>query len=102
MSILDESNLQVGIVESITGLRSWSLRFTGEANHAGTTPMNYRKDALMGLADFAHEIPRILEENGGENSRATIGKAEILPALRTPSPVPSSSPWISAILPPIF
>ena len=86
--ILDERNLQVGIVESITGLRSWSLRFTGEANHAGTTPMDYRKDAFMGLADFAHELPRILEENGSENSRATIGKAEILPG--APNSVPGT------------
>ncbi len=84
--VLDEGAHQVGIVESITGLRSWSLRFTGEANHAGTTPMKYRKDALMGLADFAHEIPRILEENGSEHSRATIGKAEILPG--APNSVP--------------
>tara|TARA_R110002096_G_scaffold4501_29_gene21254 strand:+ start:6924 stop:8207 length:1284 start_codon:yes stop_codon:yes gene_type:complete len=84
--VLDESHLQVGIVSSITGLQSWSLRFTGEANHAGTTPMDYRKDAFMGLADFAHELPRILEENGGENSRATIGKAEILPG--APNSVP--------------
>lgn len=86
--ILDEKNLQAGIVESITGLRSWSLRFNGEANHAGTTPMDYRKDAFMGLADFAHEIPRILEENGSENSRATIGKAEILPG--APNSVPGA------------
>ena len=41
--------------------------------------MAYRKDAFMGLADFAHELPRILDENGSEQSRATIGKAEILP-----------------------
>ena len=86
--VLDEEHLQVGIVDSITGLRSWSLRLTGEANHAGTTPMDYRKDAFMGLADFAHEVPRILEENGGENSRATIGKAEILPG--APNSVPGA------------
>lgn len=86
--VLDERQLQVGIVESITGLRSWSLRFDGEANHAGTTPMDYRKDAFMGLADFAHEVPRILEENGGENSRATIGNAEILPG--APNSVPGA------------
>ncbi|MEM7517260.1 MAG: Zn-dependent hydrolase, partial [Planctomycetota bacterium] len=84
--ILDEEHLQVGIVESITGLQSWSLRFDGEANHAGTTPMDYRKDAFMGLADFAHEVPRILEENGSENSRATIGNAEIVPG--APNSVP--------------
>ena len=77
--VLDREQLQVGIVEQITGLRSWSLRLSGETNHAGTTPMSYRKDAFMGLADFAHELPRILEENGSEHSRATIGKAEILP-----------------------
>lgn len=86
--VLDEQQLQVGIVENITGLRSWSLRFTGEANHAGTTPMDYRKDAFMGLADFAHEVPRILDENGGEHSRATIGKAEILPG--APNSVPGA------------
>jgi N-carbamoyl-L-amino-acid hydrolase len=86
--VLDERHLQVGIVESITGLQSWSLRFDGEANHAGTTPMDYRKDAFMGLADFAHEVPRILEENGGENSRATIGNAEILPG--APNSVPGA------------
>lgn len=86
--VLDEQHFQVGIVESITGLQSWSLRFDGEANHAGTTPMDYRKDAFMGLADFAHELPRILEENGGENSRATIGNAEILPG--APNSVPGA------------
>lgn len=84
--VLDRGLLQVGIVERITGLQSWSLRLVGEANHAGTTPMDFRKDALMGLADFAHEIPRILEENGGEHSRATIGKAEIQPG--APNSVP--------------
>lgn len=86
--VLDENHLQVGLVEKITGLQSWSLRFDGEANHAGTTPMDYRKDAFMGLADFAHEIPRILAENGSENSRATIGNAEILPG--APNSVPGA------------
>jgi beta-ureidopropionase / N-carbamoyl-L-amino-acid hydrolase len=86
--VLDQSLQQVGIVEQITGLQSWSLKLTGEANHAGTTPMNYRHDALMGLADFAHEIPRILDENGGEHSRATIGKAEIQPG--APNSVPGA------------
>jgi len=77
--VLDESKTQVGIVENITGLFKWQVRFHGAANHAGTTPMQMRHDAFMGLADFAHELPRILDENGSELSRATIGKAEILP-----------------------
>jgi len=77
--VLDHRGLNMGIVDEITGLFKWNVRIIGEANHAGTTPMDMRKDAFMGLADFAHEIPRILEENGSERSRATVGKAEILP-----------------------
>ncbi|MBB3205193.1 N-carbamoyl-L-amino-acid hydrolase [Rhodopirellula rubra] len=77
--VLDRIGKPVGIVDEITGLFTWSVRFKGEANHAGTTPMDMRNDAFMGLADFAHEIPRILDENGSDRSRATIGKAQILP-----------------------
>ena len=77
--VLDRQQKTVGIVDEITGLFTWSVHLRGEANHAGTTPMNMRNDAFMGLADFAHEIPRILEENGSERSRATIGKAQIQP-----------------------
>lgn len=84
--VLYHGRKQVGIVDEITGLFKWLVRLKGDANHAGTTPMNMRHDAFMGLADFAHEVPRILEENGGERSRATIGKAEILPG--SPNTVP--------------
>lgn len=77
--VLDHLKKPIGIVDEITGLFTWSVWFRGEANHAGTTPMDMRNDAFMGLADFAHEVPRILEENGSPRSRATIGKAQILP-----------------------
>lgn len=77
--VLDRNQKTVGIVDEITGLFTWSVTLRGEANHAGTTPMDMRNDAFMGLADFAHEVPRILAENGSDRSRATIGKAQILP-----------------------
>lgn len=77
--VLDSMRVPIGIVEDITGLFKWSISLRGEANHAGTTPMDMRRDAFMGLADFAHEIPRIIEENGSRQSRATIGRAQILP-----------------------
>ncbi len=77
--VLDRLGKPVGVVDEITGLFTWSVTLRGEANHAGTTPMDMRHDAFMGLADFAHEIPRILDENGSARSRATIGKAQILP-----------------------
>ncbi|WP_436714927.1 Zn-dependent hydrolase [Roseiconus lacunae] len=77
--VLDHVQKPVGIVDEITGLFTWAVRLRGEANHAGTTPMELRNDAFMGLAEFANELPRILEENGSDRSRATIGKAQIMP-----------------------
>ncbi|OYP39145.1 Zn-dependent hydrolase [Rhodopirellula sp. MGV] len=77
--VLDRLKKPVGIVDEITGLFTWAVRLRGEANHAGTTPMDMRNDAFMGLAEFANELPRILEENGSDRSRATIGKAQIMP-----------------------
>lgn len=84
--VLDRLRKPIGIVDQITGLFTWSVWFRGEANHAGTTPMQMRRDAFLGLAEFAHEIARILEENGTEQSRATIGKAQIMPG--APNTVP--------------
>lgn len=84
--VLNSQRKQVGLVESITGLFKWLVRIRGEANHAGTTPMELRHDAFLGLAEFASELHRILEENGSDYSRATIGKAQILPG--APNTVP--------------
>jgi len=77
--VLEAEGLQIGIVESISGVFKWVVRLIGKANHAGTAPMNYRSDAFMGLADFAHEIPRIIEEDGTDRTRLTVGKAELKP-----------------------
>jgi N-carbamoyl-L-amino-acid hydrolase len=77
--VLDAARENVGLVEDITGLFKWSITLRGEANHAGTTPMDMRKDAFFGMSEFAYQIPRVLEENGSERSRATVGKAELHP-----------------------
>lgn len=77
--VLDREGASVGIVDEITGLFKWSVKLRGESNHAGTTPMSMRRDAFMGLADFAHEIPRLIDENGTERSRVTIGRVRIVP-----------------------
>src|SRR3546814_381003 len=55
------------------------IRLKGKADHAGTAPMNMRSDAFMGMADFAHEIYRIIDENGTDKSRLTIGRVELKP-----------------------
>ncbi|MEL6525150.1 MAG: Zn-dependent hydrolase [Chloroflexota bacterium] len=49
---LEEANLNIGVVDSIVGIRSLWLTFKGEAAHAGTMPMQKRKDAYWGAAQF--------------------------------------------------
>ena len=69
----------IGVVEGISGVYKWLVKLIGKADHAGTAPMNLRSDAFMGLADFAHEIKRIIAENGTDKSRLTIGHVELKP-----------------------
>jgi N-carbamoyl-L-amino-acid hydrolase len=77
--VLDRQGLSIGVVDAITGLFKWNVSLTGVANHAGTTPMDMRRDAFQGLVEIAGEIPRLLEEHGTVRSRATIGRVELVP-----------------------
>ncbi|MDT8321226.1 MAG: Zn-dependent hydrolase [Xanthomonadales bacterium] len=77
--VLDRDSTPIGVVEGICGLQRWEVSLVGVPNHAGTTPMNMRKDAFHGMAEFAGEIERVLEEHGGPNSVATVGRVELLP-----------------------
>jgi beta-ureidopropionase / N-carbamoyl-L-amino-acid hydrolase len=77
--VLDRNNVSIGVVDAITGLFKWDVRLVGQTNHAGTTPMDMRADSFQGLAEFAGEINRILEEHGSPHSRATIGRVELRP-----------------------
>jgi beta-ureidopropionase / N-carbamoyl-L-amino-acid hydrolase len=77
--VLDREDVNIGVVEGICGLRRWEVTLQGTANHAGTTPMEMRNDAFQGLAEFATQIDRILQEHGGALSVATIGRVELLP-----------------------
>jgi len=84
--VLDQKGAHVGVVDGIVGLFKWEVKFLGVANHAGTTPMNMRKDAFGGLAEFANEIERVLEEHGSPMAVATIGRVSLSPG--APNVVP--------------
>jgi beta-ureidopropionase / N-carbamoyl-L-amino-acid hydrolase len=77
--VLDRRGGSIGLVDAITGLFRWDVRLIGEANHAGTTPMDLRRDAFQGLAELAGEIDRVLEEHGTARSRATVGRVDLVP-----------------------
>jgi len=77
--VLEAQKKDIGVVIGISGIFKWKVKLLGKADHAGTAPMDMRSDAFMGLAEFAQEIPRIIEEDGTERSRLTVGKVDLVP-----------------------
>ncbi|NIA72494.1 M20 family metallo-hydrolase [Pelagibius litoralis] len=51
--LLESLGLPVGIVTAICGIERWTVELTGQAAHAGTTPMDLRRDAFAGAAEIA-------------------------------------------------
>tara|TARA_Y100000780_G_scaffold191058_1_gene178939 strand:- start:29807 stop:31039 length:1233 start_codon:yes stop_codon:yes gene_type:complete len=87
--VLEAERKEVGVVTGIAGVFNWSVRLKGRADHSGTAPMHLRKDAFVGLADFAHQIPRIIDEDGTDLTRITIGRVELKPGF--PHTVPGEA-----------
>lgn len=71
--VLEDGGEDVGIVTAIAGQERLSLRFTGEAGHAGTTPMHRRRDAFAAAATFAVAFREMVMAEGGGSARGTIG-----------------------------
>jgi len=76
--ILDEENINIGVVQGIVGIRWWDVTIDGFANHAGTTPMNKRWDAMVTAAELTLAINRIATDLPGRQV-ATVGKIRALP-----------------------
>ena len=75
---LDREGINIGVVEGIVGIKQWLVTFTGKANHAGTTPMDQRQDAMLAAAKFVVETNRIVRSMEGRQV-ATNGKINALP-----------------------
>ena len=56
--ILEEKDIQIGVVEAIVGLTQLEVTVQGQAGHAGTTPMDRRSDALVSAAQIIADLPR--------------------------------------------
>ena len=75
--VLEEMGLPVGVVEAIAGQTRMQVSFAGKANHAGTTPMGMRRDALAAAAEWVLEVERTAGETAG--LVATVGSIEAMP-----------------------
>ncbi|MDB2407993.1 hydantoinase/carbamoylase family amidase, partial [Jannaschia sp.] len=84
--VLDAAKEGAGIVTAIVGLRQITVTLTGEQNHAGTTPMPMRRDAMTGLAATHTAIAQALQNVATPDSVWTIGHVALHP--NAPSAVP--------------
>ncbi|MBT6118085.1 MAG: hydantoinase/carbamoylase family amidase, partial [Rhodospirillaceae bacterium] len=84
---LEEQGNRVGVVTSIVGRRNVTLTFEGEQNHAGTTPMDRRKDAGMAAIRLGAAIDAAFKTIAGPATVWTIGDLTIEPG-KTTSIVP--------------
>ena len=75
---LYESHADVGVVTGIVGLQRYQIRVKGQANHAGTTMMPFRKDALVGAAGIIVSADRLARELG-QNLVATFNRVAVEP-----------------------
>ncbi|MBS4177658.1 Zn-dependent hydrolase [Lederbergia citrea] len=76
--ILEEKNIPIGVVESIVGITLLEVTVTGQAGHAGTTPMDHRSDALVTAAKIIAQLPELAigEEDG---TVITTGRLNVFP-----------------------
>lgn len=75
---LEKENLPVGVVTGIAGPCWLEFTFDGEAGHAGNTPMDDRKDALLAASEFITEVNN-LPGQVSDSAVATIGKMQVFP-----------------------
>jgi hydantoinase/carbamoylase family amidase len=78
--LLERRGLALGVVTGTNGIERHAVRFTGEARHAGTTPMDARRDALAGAARLALEVRALARDHG---ALATVGRIDAEPGVPT-------------------
>ena len=76
--ILDSEKIDIGVVEGIVGVYWWEVTVEGFANHAGTTPMNQRRDALLAAARYIDAVNRIVTSIPGRQV-GTVGRIQAIP-----------------------
>ena len=76
--ILEKEKIQIGVVEGIVGIVHWEVMVEGFANHAGSTPMNMRQDALLAASKFILTVNEVINSVKG-NQVGTVGKIAVTP-----------------------
>ncbi len=75
---LDAEGLNIGVVEGIVGIGWWDVIVDGFGNHAGTTPMDKRRDALLAAAKYVQMVNRVVTSEPGRQV-GTVGRIQASP-----------------------
>ncbi len=75
--VLHKKGVEIGVVEGVQGIAWWRVALRGEANHAGTTPLDMRKDAMAGAAELYAGMLEYVASKG--NALCTVGKLRLEP-----------------------
>jgi beta-ureidopropionase / N-carbamoyl-L-amino-acid hydrolase len=79
--VLAERKAEIGVVTAIVGIRRHEVTVEGRADHAGTTPMSLRRDALVGAAGFIRAVDELARLRPSQSPYlvATVGKLSVEP-----------------------
>lgn len=83
--VLESEHLKIGVVEGVVGMVNYEIEVTGESDHAGTTPMVMRKDALFAACDMIAVIREKLDRLDS-GLVYTMGRMNVLPNIHTVIP----------------
>jgi N-carbamoyl-L-amino-acid hydrolase len=78
---LEAEGMPLGVVEAIVGIRRRRLTFLGQPDHAGTTPMDRRRDAFFTAAEYAAKSRELIVRRGSGRSVTTIGVVTVYPGV---------------------
>jgi N-carbamoyl-L-amino-acid hydrolase len=79
--VLESRRIPIGVVEAVVGIHRFGITFRGRADHAGTTPMQERKDAFLGAAELSLKGRELIRSRGTPASRMTVGIVRVKPGV---------------------
>src|SRR5262249_42347456 len=83
--VLHKANVPIGVVEGIVSIDRYEVEIRGIANHAGTTPMGERRNALLAAAKLVQTVQDVVVQEPGRQV-GTVGRLQVFP--NAPNVVP--------------
>ncbi|ELZ55960.1 MULTISPECIES: M20 family metallo-hydrolase [unclassified Haloferax] len=84
-TVLESAGAGVGVVDAITGITTCAADIVGEADHAGATPMDERRDALVAASEFVVDVRAAADDvaqNQSSTAVGTVGQFDVAPNAR--------------------